>query len=331
MEEVDDELYCSDDEDIMKNPTRKAAEMDQTSMFCNKYETDTNLPTVANRMADMIIDYESSNNIDALIEDDFEQEYTDVEFEPDEITPEQKSFKAGDVILLNEDEVDIVEELFDAYLNVDNQGCENTQDEIYNSDIEEETNNETIKDCKKDLNSRVPDEDIFYSDIEDEGNNKIIEKVIEKDLESSLDTWPSLKDLYGMKKSENPLIFAKNKFEQCNNLLHARITLKKKDLKLLNEVGIKLMENLDSLCAASDERKLLIKDINIFCDQIDQKINEKDNENQGDDNFDCQICRLSFLTEKELVNHPCSKIFWIDNNTLYSMSKYVISTNLYLL
>ena len=130
--------------------------------------------------------------------------------------------------------------------------------------------------------------------------------MIEKDLESSLDytnIWPSLKDLYGMKKSENPLIFAKNIFEQCNNLLHARITLKKKDLKLLNEVGIKLMENLDSLCAASDERKLLIKDINIFCDHIDQKINEKDNENQGDDNFDCQICRLSFLTEKELVNH----------------------------
>ena len=92
MEEVDDELYCSDDEDIMKNPTRKAAEMDQTSMFCNKYETDTNLPTVANRMADMIIDYESSNNIDALIEDDFEQEYTDVEFDPDEITPKQKKF-----------------------------------------------------------------------------------------------------------------------------------------------------------------------------------------------------------------------------------------------
>ena len=30
----------------------------------------------------------------------------------------------------------------------------------------------TIKDCKKDSNSRVPDEDIFYSDIEDEGNKR---------------------------------------------------------------------------------------------------------------------------------------------------------------
>ena len=36
---------------------------DKTTMFMNKYCEDQNLPSVANRMAEMIVDFERSNRI----------------------------------------------------------------------------------------------------------------------------------------------------------------------------------------------------------------------------------------------------------------------------
>ena len=43
---------------------------DQTTMFLNKYLDDTNIPTVANRLSDIIIEYEVAKNISsAQLED----------------------------------------------------------------------------------------------------------------------------------------------------------------------------------------------------------------------------------------------------------------------
>ena len=72
LQNVLDEIYCSDEElvdDIMEMPSLKSTEMDQTSMFCNKYETDMNLPTVANKLASIIINFESNKQIKEAIED----------------------------------------------------------------------------------------------------------------------------------------------------------------------------------------------------------------------------------------------------------------------
>jgi hypothetical protein len=44
----------------------------QTTMFLNKYCESTDIPTVANRVADIIIDYESNNQISVQDEDDFD-------------------------------------------------------------------------------------------------------------------------------------------------------------------------------------------------------------------------------------------------------------------
>ena len=45
---------------------------DQTTMFLNKYCEDTNIPTVANRVADIIVDYETHKEIPFENDDDFE-------------------------------------------------------------------------------------------------------------------------------------------------------------------------------------------------------------------------------------------------------------------
>ena len=47
---------------------------DQTTMFMNKYCEDTNIPTVANIVADIIVDYESNREILIENEDDFEMD-----------------------------------------------------------------------------------------------------------------------------------------------------------------------------------------------------------------------------------------------------------------
>ena len=44
----------------------------QTTMFLNKYCENVNIPSVANKMADIIVDYESSQGISMENEDDFE-------------------------------------------------------------------------------------------------------------------------------------------------------------------------------------------------------------------------------------------------------------------
>merc|ERR1712105_533172 len=102
----EDEIYYSDD-DSNEEPMRKPSDMDQMSIFCNKYETDLNLPTVVNKMADMVIDLECRGNMDSIIEDYFEMEYEDVEFENAEVCPikdKQLSTDVGDEIYISDDE-----------------------------------------------------------------------------------------------------------------------------------------------------------------------------------------------------------------------------------
>ena len=53
--------------------------MDQTSMFMDKYESDVNLPSVANRMANLIINFEQNNQINYVVEDEVEHEQSENE------------------------------------------------------------------------------------------------------------------------------------------------------------------------------------------------------------------------------------------------------------
>ena len=59
---------------------------DQSSVFCNKYEEDVNVPTVANRFANIIVDVETFYNID--IEDEIENEECNAS---DELSPNDKA------------------------------------------------------------------------------------------------------------------------------------------------------------------------------------------------------------------------------------------------
>merc|ERR1719186_165504 len=74
--EVLDELYNSenDDDEEENSPFahEKNVKMDQTSMFMDKYESDVNLPSVANRMANLIINFEQNNQINYVVEDEVE-------------------------------------------------------------------------------------------------------------------------------------------------------------------------------------------------------------------------------------------------------------------
>ena len=48
---------------------------DQTTVFCNKYEEDVNVPTVVNRFANIIVDIETFFNVD--IDDEIENDEID--------------------------------------------------------------------------------------------------------------------------------------------------------------------------------------------------------------------------------------------------------------
>ena len=88
---------------------------------------------------------------------------------------------------------------------------------------------------------------------EDEVPSEETEKMENENLELRL---PSLEDVQEIKMSETPLSAAKELFYQCKYLLESSNNcLTNKKLKLINEIGIKLMEMLDSLCSASDEKK----------------------------------------------------------------------------
>ena len=138
LQNVLDEIYCSDEElvdDVMEMPSLKSTEMDQTSMFCNKYETDMNLPTVANKLASIIINFESNKQINEAIEDDFEQEFNQVDL--------------NDEIYFSDLEDEITSE------TVGKRKEQDLNDEIYQSDMDEEECSPQPPECPslQDLNA----------------------------------------------------------------------------------------------------------------------------------------------------------------------------------
>ena len=78
-------------------------------MFLNKYCENTNIPTVANKMADMIVDYETSQAISIENEDDFEID--------DEIITEDKFLRNIDLELDKEESNEYQENADDGLIN----------------------------------------------------------------------------------------------------------------------------------------------------------------------------------------------------------------------
>ena len=81
-EEESEEVDLSDNEDtILKRfnidphqPPENARNQNNSSIFLNKYGEDTNLPTVANKFANIVVDYERSRNIKSNKVEDFDIE-----------------------------------------------------------------------------------------------------------------------------------------------------------------------------------------------------------------------------------------------------------------
>ena len=92
VEEVD-ELFCKGNDNEPLKSADDEWTHNKTTMFLNKYCEDINVPTVANRMADMIIDFEMSKRIPIENEDDFDVD--------DEIISEEQFLKNIDEELDN--------------------------------------------------------------------------------------------------------------------------------------------------------------------------------------------------------------------------------------
>ena len=132
ISELRDDLLSDDINEIFFDKTQhfepnKSTEGEwthnQTTMFLNKYCEDPNIPTVANRVADIIVDYESHKEIRIQNEDDFEID--------DEIINEEEFLKHLD------------EELDSMFDN--NPYQEQLSDEQESTDFEEQTKEDYIQ------------------------------------------------------------------------------------------------------------------------------------------------------------------------------------------
>ena len=264
-QEVQDEIYESDDDDSTEGPIGKCSDMDQMSIFCNKYETDTNLPTVVNKMADMIIDFECKRNIETEIEDDFEQEYEDVKFENEEDTIEE----INDECSKNERKsyISVEDEIY--YSSDEEMETYTSEEEKSYHEIEEELYEENEFPQNKEIVAKfqpivveaqtLTQNRTFVKDSLNEDNDNILEgeEMDAENLEQiTRYLLPSIQDVCALNLSENPLASAKEIFLKCEFVIsNSNKNLKNKELKFMNEIGIKLMEMLDYLCSASDEKK----------------------------------------------------------------------------
>ena len=217
-------------------PMDEIESMNQTSMFANKYEEDADLPTVANKLADIINELEKSKKLGKHYDDDFVHEYTDIPCEqdtdPNQITPE-------------DDSVPDIE-------------CKTTSFHPYPTD-EIEIIDETDL-----LNTAVilEDEEILISDDEEELVLQVESK--ERILHLDLNLIQTIHPDTCLKDAEQLL-------RQLSDCLEEFDEEKGKQyLDLLNELGFKILEKLDKFCPPSSERKKLSKSINEFCDKIDE-------------------------------------------------------------
>ena len=239
-----EECFLSDVENKIE-PIDEIEEMNQTSMFLNKYQEDTDLPTVANKLADIIVELEISKNVAKNAEDDLLHEYKDLPIEG--ITEE-------------EDERDSIEEnLYEAeeqFKAKCTNGYQTLDDEIYLSEDETDILNTAMK---------------YVTDDEDQMEIEEDDEKISSEFHLSVDILNAIKPQTCLQNSKE--LF-------CSLLLHFEKfddETEKSSLNIFNEIVFKIIEKVDKYCSPSNERKNLIMSLNGLCDKIDEII-EKRNE-----------------------------------------------------
>ena len=217
-------------------------------------------------------------NIEKYHDYDFIHEYKDILIEED--NKEQFEWiMPGDEITLAEDDVNVIEELFDSsYPSI-----LNTEDELYFSDDETDILNTAVQ---------FETDDICMSnDNEDDGH---LLKSMENDSNTIFN--PNL-DAINVIQPESCLQNSKELFRKLQLCFD---TYENKqgtyDLNMLNELGFRILEKLDNFCPPSTERKALSLAINIFCDKIDEK-------READKLFRCKTCNTTFNSEDLLIVH----------------------------
>ena len=215
-----EECFLSDIEDKIE-PMDEIEEMNHTSMLANKYEENTNLPTVANRLSDIIVELEKRKNIVKYHDDDFISEYKDIPIEND--GKEQFEWvMPDDEISFTEEDINVTEELFDdpSYLSL-----LNTKDEMYFSDDE----NDIL-----DTAATFEKDDIYMSSGDEEDGHDL--KTMENETNTAFS--PSLDALIVI-QTESCLQDSKELFRKLQRCLG---NYERKqgmyDLKLLNEFAL---------------------------------------------------------------------------------------------
>ena len=214
-------------------------------MFVNKYEEDTDLPTVANKLADIIVELEKAKNLEKYHHDDFIHEYSD--------EPVEEDTTSNQYVRIGNDDISKTEEKFgfqSASL------CENLKDEIYLSDDEPDLLNEAVAFKYEDVYITDTDDDLESLDPGNKENSE--------ELNLNLDV---IKDIL----PETCLEDSKKILEKLSICLDQYDEKKGKSyLIMLNELSFKILEKVDQYCGPSIERKKLSKSLNDFCDKIDK-------------------------------------------------------------
>ena len=131
---------CLDEYDFSLGPEEDAKVdeqtffRDQSTVFCNKYEEDVGVPTVANKLANIIVNVEILNKIDY---EDYEAENLDIN---DEINLEEVKEFWDDI------NIEVVDQNkhFQEYKEVEDEFCQNVEDRQNEKDIKKTSKNQRI-------------------------------------------------------------------------------------------------------------------------------------------------------------------------------------------
>ena len=135
-----EEYFLSDIEEKIE-PMDEIEETNQTSMFANKYTEDINLPTVANKLADIIVELEKNRHVNPHNNDDFIHEYKDLPLENEENQLNQIFMPADEIS--KDDGVNMNEELYNEshtlpFLNPEDEinfSCDKSENDDYGSQL----------------------------------------------------------------------------------------------------------------------------------------------------------------------------------------------------
>ena len=98
---------------------------DQSTVFCNKYEEDVMVPTVANKLANIIVSIEINNDIDSEIYQPDKADIND-EIDLEEVNMFMENFENDDANL---------------HKNQDSKNLQQLRDELYEAHDDSEDNN----------------------------------------------------------------------------------------------------------------------------------------------------------------------------------------------